>query len=135
MQQPSAAHSSRRPDQRKEQRRHNNGRGRQLLTPADDHRQRAGSDVALRQQPVLIAIDSTPPSQVYETGMSRSAKTRRLPGMETLNLGDGLVEQVRVDGQTCTWRCVVRGTSLRSFSSLRRREERFPNHDHHMRFA
>ena len=30
----------------------------QQFTSADDHRQRAGSDVRLRQQPVLLAIES-----------------------------------------------------------------------------
>ena len=34
------------------------GRDRQQSTPTDDHRQRAGSDVVLRQQPVLLATES-----------------------------------------------------------------------------
>ena len=34
------------------------GRDRQQFTPFDDHRQRAGVDADLRQQPMVTAIDS-----------------------------------------------------------------------------
>ena len=83
-----------------ERRRHNHGRDLQQFTRADDHGQGEGSGVALRQEPVLIAIKPDHSSFPVVQGVPRitkreDAKIARTG--DTRSFGEYRVEQERVD--------------------------------------